>query len=375
MDVTPCRGSSSRSLRRSHCSPTIHIPKQSREYIRRFFRTASHSLPSMMKRELVHRLLLTFALLLALWASLANSVYDALGATITAGCLLMLAGAVLTALYFFGPINDRLPARYRIVAVLAPQNCALEGELKETFASTMGILKHPSTALYTRSGSGAGGGKRHLARLNARKLEAIRAAGLSTAQLERPHIYGARRRSESDSMAGGGPSASQRPSLAGPERSSLDSSVVMDSSLSNDVSAVAGQAPDKSWLGQLVLVPWTALVRHRRLLDAVMAVLLVGFAVMCADEGRGNANYARLVVLVVAALLTGSLCALPHVKVRLKATRTTLTPFRTLSILLSSLISSPHPHTSDRHRTTPRPVSPLSTWRSASPRSPPSTSS
>jgi hypothetical protein len=65
-----------------------------------------------------------------------------------------------------------------------------------------------------------------------------------------------------------------------------------------------------------VLVPWAALVRHRRLLDPVMAVLMVDLAVMCVDEGKGNANYARLVMLAVSALLTVGLCAFPHVKVR-----------------------------------------------------------
>ncbi len=283
----------------------------------------------MMKRELAHRVLVTLFLLLALWASLANSVYDPLTATITGSCLLMLAQSLLTALYFFGPINDRLPARYRIVAVLAPRDCAPEGaeggeedgvgNEKEMFASTMSILK----------GSGGDFGKGHLAKLNARKLEAIHAAGLSTAELERPYRsrssnpYGGRRRNESDGAADGDSSSySRRPSLTGPQRSSIDSSFAMDGSLSGEAGVAGGgggggggQAPDRSWLGWLVLVPWTALVRHRRLLDPVMAVLMVDLAVMCADGGKGNANYARLVMLAVAALLTMGLCAFPHVKV------------------------------------------------------------
>lgn len=95
----------------------------------------------------------------------------------------------------------------------------------------------------------------------------------------------------------------------------MDASTAMEGSLSGEVSAASAAAPDRIWLGLLLLTPWTALVRHRRLLDPVMAVLMVDLAVMCADAGTGNANYARLVMLAVAALLTIGLCAFHHVKV------------------------------------------------------------
>lgn len=313
----------------------IHaLTSQSRQYLRKFLHTRSLTLAATMKRELAHRCAVTITLLLALWASLANNVYDPLTATISAGCLLMLARELLTALYFFHPINDRLPLRYRILAVLAPRDCAPEEGAaedepeKEMFASTMSILKGSASASassYRRSGSGASGGKGgHLAKLNARKLEAIRAAGLSTAELERQHrtrdLYGTRRRTESGADGGAAPDTHRRPSLGGPQRSSIDSSLAMEGSLSGEASAAAsvvegGQGPDRSWLGWLVLVPWTAVVRHRRLLDPVVAVLMVDLAVMCADGGKGSANYARLVMLGAAALLTIGLCVFPHVKV------------------------------------------------------------
>ena len=295
---------------------------QGREYMSRLKSTLSFSLPALMKREVFNRLAICFFLLLTIWAALANSVYDPITVTITTASLGMLVYCLLLALYFFPPINTRLPSRYRIISVLAPKDCFLEEE-----GGGMSGMYHASSKSLTTGGAGgssgfvlkgggAGGGKdKNLSKLNARKLEAIKAAGLSTDQLNSR----LRRRTDSGGEGGDPAGPTRRPSLNG-QRSSLDSSFSrqpsgeggMDTSLYGG--SVEGQGPDASWLGRFLLVPWTWVVRKRRLADPICAVLMVDLAVMCADEGKGTANYARLVMLVGAAFFTLLICAFPHVK-------------------------------------------------------------
>lgn len=312
----------------------------------------SYSLPSMMKRELFNRMAISVALLLAIWATLANSIYDPLTMTITVGSLFMLAYSCLVAIYFFPPLNTILPPRYRILSVLAPQDCVLEEEENVMMGSLAkgGIFAGAGSGhsgklaagLHTGKGSshhGSVSGGGNLSKLNARKLEAIRAAGLSNAQLNRHHHhhYVPPRRSESGgagvgnessaTAAGSGDGPEQRPSLHG-QRSSLDPSVSnLDATTTTSVTSASSQhkfgaiglgesiGPDRSFVGRLVFVPWMFIIRHRRVFDPVVAVLMVDLAVMCADEGKGNANYARLVMLAIAAIFTMGIIIFPHVKV------------------------------------------------------------
>jgi len=306
---------------------------QSRQYLHKFLSTLSSSLPSLMKREALHRSLITVVLLLALWAALANSIYDDLTLTLSAAVSGMLLYHLLLFLYFFPFFHLKIfPRRYRILAILDPQNCYLEDEGERGREGGHASLFGQSSKGLSLGGGGSSSSstsaalfghknKNNLSKLNARKLEAIEAAGLSTEQLSQSRF---RRRTESGGGGEGGregegvsrridgslsraPSMSEAGGGGGKEGGGGDTR-------SRYGGNVEGLGPDKTWVGRVVLVPWMLLVRNRRVLDPVCAVLMIDLAVTCVEEGKGTANYARLVMLCFSALLTLILCGWPHVR-------------------------------------------------------------
>ncbi|KAM3570220.1 hypothetical protein VYU27_007700 [Nannochloropsis oceanica] len=321
---------------------------QSRQYLKKFLSTMSSSLPSLMKREALHRSLITIFLLLALWAVLANSIYDNLTLTLCAAVPAMLVYHLLLFLYFFPFFHLKIfPLRYRILAILNPQNYHMnekgEGGKERGVAGLLGEsrkgLSMVGGSSSSTSNSVAVVGQKHkgnLSRLNARKLEAIEAAGLSTEQLSQSRY---RRRTESGGGAEGGKEnegMSRQPSL-NRQRSSLEGSLSRTLSVSEatkDRGGGGGGARgkgqedarsryggnveelglDKTRVGKLIFVPWVLVVRNRKVLDPVCAVLMVDLAIMCVEKGKGTANYARLLMLCLSAVSTLILCGWPHVK-------------------------------------------------------------
>eukprot|EP00624_Nannochloropsis_granulata_P007363 evm.model.NODE_7317_length_6650_cov_13.684361.2 len=318
---------------------------QSRQYLKKFLSTMSTSLPSLMKREAFHRSLIAIFLLLALWAVLANSIYDKLTLTLSAAVSGMLVYHLLLFLYFFPFFHLKMfPRRYRVLAILDPQNCHLEeegeggreGEVAGLFGQSRKGLSMVGGSSSSSSNSIAAVGhkyKGNLSKLNARKLEAIEAAGLSTEQLSQSRY---RRRTESGGGGEGGKESegmSRHPSL-NRQRSSLDGSLSRALSVNEATKEggggrrgredarsryggnVEGLGADRTRVGRLVFVPWMVVVRNRRVLDPVCAVLMVDLAIMCVEKGKGSANYARLLMLCFSAFLTVVLCGWPHVKDR-----------------------------------------------------------
>ena len=245
-----------------------------------------------MKRELLNRLAISAALLLAVWASLANTVHDPLTVSITVGSLIMLVYYLMCAIYFIPYVHNYLKPRYRIIPVLEPiyaENAQAE-EANKHLGATAG-LNHMSRY------------KGNLSKLNARKMEAIKAAGLSNDQLN-----AARRVKRGDSnttsaiggtntgtsggnhyhrsvmkmMSGGEQQQQQQPAPGGAgsmprlrrSESWMEASIMGASRGAAEASNSFIEEQDRTWSGQFFFQPWVLAIRYRRLIDAVFLVSL-----------------------------------------------------------------------------------------------------
>ena len=47
----------------------------------------------------------------------------------------------------------------------------------------------------------------------------------------------------------------------------------------------------------------------------LLQVLMIDLAVMSADQGQGQANFAQMIMIIMAAVCTTFICVFPHVKV------------------------------------------------------------
>jgi hypothetical protein len=77
-----------------------------------------------MKREMVNRLLISFALFLTIWSSMINSINDQLTRVITVAGIAMFLYSFPVALYFIPHLQMLIPERYRVLTVLDPINYA-----------------------------------------------------------------------------------------------------------------------------------------------------------------------------------------------------------------------------------------------------------
>lgn len=119
-----------------------------------------------MKREFLSRAASSSALFLVIWSCMANSVMDDLTKPIMVLCAVMMLHSCAVGLYFVPFIQGRLPMRYRIIPTLDPVNFALPSN--NDAAARLGALRVSSTSRQSA----------HLAKLNVRKVEAMKAAGL-----------------------------------------------------------------------------------------------------------------------------------------------------------------------------------------------------
>ncbi|TFJ84058.1 hypothetical protein NSK_004532 [Nannochloropsis salina CCMP1776] len=260
---------------------------QGRQYYDRFRAHLSLSLPSRMVRAAAHRLLVSLCLLLTLFPAISNFSSPLLTFKLTFFVAAMLFYNTLLFLYFLPWSHVRFfPPRYRIIAVLAPQNCHLEEAARRGGWSSLPMGREGRGLSESMQSKG------NFSKLNARKLEAIAAAGLSMAQLSQSRV------TQSGKDVGGG-------GVMGRGKA-LDKRELYGAGLDE-------VGPDPSPLNRLLLTPYMLLVRHRRALDPICAVLVVDLAVTCAREGEGRGNYACIVMLALAGFFTLGLCGWAHI--------------------------------------------------------------
>jgi hypothetical protein len=237
-----------------------------------------------MKREAMLRGGISAALFLALWASMANSKRDAMDGPVTALAILMLAHSVLVGLYFLPFLQGHLPTRFRILPCLDPSHFSLESDHEASVR--LGALRVSQRSRETAN----------LAKLNTRKVEAMKAAGLlrapsNASSLHRGESLGER---QASSHATGAPDGAghhvRRQGSTGQQsgpitgagggetspRAVLGSSGYSGSLRAEHTRLGLGHCPSVDEDARLPLLSgwglWVRLVRNRRIADPVCAV-------------------------------------------------------------------------------------------------------